>query len=535
MARKKQQQSMKKGAALAVVAKKPSAPRPDEDEDEGPFQLALRPAGSAPKGAAKPKRVKKADRYQRLGAKYSAKQKKQMAEDAKARREEQARLAADGEDPNDSDYNPADGEEQEALDREADEEDVAYEEEIVPDDVDTDLVRVGQKRKKSAPGTSKVFNNREKERKALLKTATKSCNDEEKDDDGRVRQTTRELFYPEWIDDPDVQNVTLGRLCLERGWSNRGYNHINHCKAPDKRWYLRRWYTNPKNADQRNLPIAPPSDEEIAARVERAEDAVDSRAAKASRTKGHSAALVTTTHVAGVPPAVHEAMLAQQKTTDEKVKELEAEVARLNAKVETTQNDAKQSRAQLSNLRQEGQAQVRRMAQAVTNACGQAVMEQVEKAHQALIDAEAKATTPWDQAMAHAKRVNDQAVATAEAGAALKEKIVAALNVRHSEKGNHALVCAETSIGFLKNALVAFPNLLTAVEEGLKKDAALAKKEAKEQQQTAARLAVQHQAEAARAARDAAENAQIDADVALEMEAEAAGVYTFQGSLPLEA
>ena len=70
-------------------------------------------------------------------------------------------------------------------------------------------------------------------------------------------------------------------------------------------------------------------------------------------------------------------------------------------------------------------------------------MQKVATEHQALLDAEDKATTPWDEAMAHAKRVNNQAVATAEAGEALKEKIAAALSARYSEKGNHALVCAE--------------------------------------------------------------------------------------------
>ena len=528
MARKKQaqkKQQKQQGTALAIVAQKPSVPRSDEDDE--PLLLPLQPAGSASKDVAKlkkKKKVKKADKFQNR-PRYTAQERKEMAEDAKARREEQARDAAD------ADYDPTEGEEQEALDRAADEEDPSYEEEIVPDDVGTGLVRVGQKRKARAPRPSQIQQHKIKEREALACTEITTCKDQEDGDDGRPRQTETVLTYPKWIDNKAVQNVTLGKLCLERGWDNSGYNHINHCKQDNKRWWLRRWYT--KNPDKCNLPVAPPTDEEIAERVDRAADAVDRRAAKAARTKGNSAALVTTTHVAGVPPAVHEAMVAQQKITDDKVKELEAQVELLNAKLETAENDAKHSRAEISSVRQDGQADLRRMTQAVTNVCGQAALDKVAAEFQELVEEKAKATTPWDKAMAHAKRVNDQAFATAEAGEALKHKIVEALNVRHSEKGNHALVCAETSIGFLKNALAAFPNLLTAVQEGTNRDLALAKKEAKEQQQQAARIAAQHQtamlaAAASYSARRAAENADIDELQALENAAAADGVYPGQ-------
>jgi len=542
MARKKQaqkKQQKQQGTALAIVAQKPSAPRLDEDEE--PFPLALRPAGSsAPAKAKKAKKTKKADKYQGKRPKYTAAVRRQNEADAKAHREERARLAAEGEDPDDPDYDSAEGEAQETLDREADEEDPEYEEEIVEDDVDdmAPVPVVGQKRKKSAPRTSQIQKHKIKEREALACTEITTCFDEEMGDDGRPRKTATVLTYPKWIDATKaVQNVTFGKLCLQRGWDESNYNSIAHARKEVKQRYLRRWYT--ANPEELSVPVAPPTDEEIAERVERAADAVDKRAAKAARTKGNSAALVATVQAAGVPPAVHEAMLAQQKNAEEKAKELEAEVERLNAKVESADNDAKQSRAQLSNLHQAREADARRMMRAVQNACGAEVMQKVATEHQALLDAEDKATTPWDEAMAHAKRVNNQAVATAEAGEALKEKIAAALSARHSEKGNHALVCAETSIGFLKTALAGFPNLLTAVEEGMKKDAALARKEAKEQQAAAARVAAQHQEAMVRnardAARNAAENAQIDEQMELEREAEAAGAFTFQGSLPLEA
>lgn len=543
MARKKQAQKKlqkQQGTALAIVAQKPSAPRSDADEE--PFPLALRPAGSASKGVAKSKKkVKKADRFQNR-PRYTAQERKEMAEDAKARREEQERDDAD------ADYDPAEGEEQEALDRAADEEDPAYEEEIVPDDVDDmALLPAARKRKERAPRPSQIEQHKIKEREALACTEITTCKDQEKGDDGRPRETEKVLTYPKWVDSTKaIQNVTFGKLCLERGWDNSSYNNIKHIKKENKQWYLRRWYT--ENPEQLHVPVTPPTDEEIAEREDRAADAVDRRAAKAARTKANSAALVTSTHVVGVPPAVHEAMLAQQKATEETATALQAEVERLKAKAETAENDAKQSRAQLSNLRQAGQADVRRMTQAVQQACGAEVLQKVNAAHQALLDAEAKAATPWDEAMAHAKRVNDQAVATAEAGEALKAKIVAALSARHSQQGNHALVCAETSIGFLKTALKGFPNLLTAIEEGAKKDAALIKKEAKEQQAAAARVAAAQAAQAAQKRQQAAvvaaasdptrraiENAQIDDLEAMENAAAAEGAFTFQGSLPLEA
>ena len=531
MARKKQAQKKlqkQQGTALAIVAQKPSAPRLDEDEE--PFPLALRPAGSsAPAKAKKAKKAKKADKYQGRRPKYTAAVRRQNEADAKAHREERARLAAEGEDPNDPDYDSAEGEAQEELDRAADEEDPAYEEQIISDDVD-DMALVpvvGQKRKKSAPRTSQIQKHKIKEREALACTETTTCFADEKGDDGRPRETTTVLTYPKWVDATQaVQNVTFGKLCLQRGWDESNYNSIAHARKEVKQRYLRRWYTaNPKEL---SVPVAPPTDEEIAERVERAAGAVDKRAAKASRIKGNSTALVANTQVAGVPPAVHDVMQEQLKVAQEKGTESEAEIERLKAKVESAETDARQSRAQLSNLRQAREADARRMMRAVQSACGAEVMQKVATEHQALLDAEDKATTPWDEAMAHAKRVNNQAVATAEAGEALKEKIAAALSARYSEKGNHALVCAETSIGFLKTALAAFPNLLAAVDEGIKKDAALARKEAKEQQAAAARVTAQHQEAMVRNARDAAENAQIDEQMELERAAEAAGAFTFQ-------
>ena len=105
---------------------------------------------------------------------------------------------------------------------------------------------------------------------------------------------------------------------------------------------------------------------------------------------------------------------------------------------------------------------LRRYKQAVVDVSGAQALPPVGERVGQLVEADARATTPWQKAEAHAKELQNYATITSEMGQGLKQKIADGLSVRSSKEAEHALVVAECAVAMLNASLSNLPKVVTA-------------------------------------------------------------------------
>ena len=339
------------------------------------------------------------------------------------------------------------------------------------------------------------------------------------------------LYYPKWIDNDIVQNESLRRECELRGWtSDIPRDYLAHTRKEEKRIWLRRYCHN--NNDKR--PGQEHDDDVADSREDRAVGAKNGRAKGGERRqaagggRGNSNAVVLRDPNAPPPAAAQGHLQPALDAATATVKEQADEIARMTALLEACKKekeaavkDAHESRRLCADAEarveewEAGSAKgLDRYMRAVTKVCGPEVRASVLAEHGTLLEAEAKATEPWDKALAHVKHVEACAITTKRAGAMLAEKIEEAVNSRPptwsaKKSGKAALAIAKMQSNMLAASMDGVGQVVLAVEEAVDND------------KKAAKTAAKKEKEAAKAARDTIENAQIDEQFAMEMEAEA--------------